>query len=485
MKLCEVLYKDEYFCTDDIASFNVGHITSDVHDIREDTLFFLVRGVSYDTSRLLPAILSKKPKAIVAEAWPDVSTGGIPIAIVASARRALSFALYRLYLPEGLRIPIVGITGTNGKTTTATMLAHILTCEGKRVGRILTGGIYVGDEPLTDAYYSMTTPDPAVLYKALATMNEQECDVIVMEVSSHALSLGKVASLSFAIGIFTNLSAEHLDFHKDMEDYFACKASLFSQCALGIVNIDDPYARRIQKTAACPMISVGALYDADVMARSVEDLGLDGCRYLYRTQTLSFIARLQTVGVHNVYNSMLALCAAIKLSVPPYRAKAHISSLCGICGRMEKIASNPTVYIDYAHTPEALRSALNAVNSCKKQGQKVLLVFGCGGDRDREKRPKMARVAEEGADVVFVTSDNTRTEASTQILTDILSGFSSRESCRVISDRRNAIETAVREARPCDIVIIAGKGHERYTLDRHGYHPFDERKIALDVLNET
>ena len=484
MKLGEILHRDEYFCTEDIDALFIGHITSDANDIREDTLFFLTKGVSYDTSRLLPLILSKKPKVIVTEQWPDISTGDAAVALVPSARRALAFGLYRRFLPDGLSVPLIGITGTNGKTTTATMLSHILSCEGKRVGRIMTGGIYIENEPLTDAYYSMTTPDPSVLYKTLATMKERACDAIVMEVSSHALALEKVAPLSFAIGIFTNLSEEHLDFHKSMEDYFRCKASLFSQCALGIVNADDPYARRLQGEAPCPMISVGALYDATVTARCVEDLGLDGCRYLYRTDKLSFIARLQTVGVHNVYNSMLALCASISLSVPPCRAKMHIGTLRGICGRMERIAEAPTVYIDYAHTPEALRSTLKTVNSCKKQGQKLILVFGCGGDRDREKRPKMARVAEEGADLIFITSDNPRTEAATQILTDILGGFSTREKCHVISDRRQAIESALAAARPCDTVLIAGKGHERYTVDRHGYHPFDERKIVHDVLNK-
>lgn len=484
MKLCDLLKETEYACADPVAQTPIAHITSDVHDIREDTLFVLVPGVRHDTTRLLPLVVAKRPQLIVLEHLPDPPIEGIPTLLVACARTALSLALFRFYDLAHDLPPLIGITGTNGKTTTATMLSHILTGEGMRVGRILTGGIYVGDEPLTEPFYSMTTPDPCLLYPALHTMRKRGCDAIVMEVSSHALALKKVAPLHFTLGLFTNLSEEHMDFHGSMEDYFLTKRALFSSCTLGIVNADDPYGRRLLEHPPCPMRSVGAVYDADVQARAIEDRGLDGCSYLYRTDALSFVTQLKAVGIHNVYNSALALCAAITLGIKPCRARAQLSTFSSAEGRMEQVAEHPRIYIDYAHTPLALKAALKTANISKNIGQKLILVFGCGGERDRGKRPRMAELAEKMADITYVTADNPRGEPSGQILEDILRGFTKKERYHVISDRRRAIETAILAASPDDIVLIVGKGHERYTVDRHGQHPFDERKIIKDVLNQ-
>ena len=485
MKLCELLKDHEYRCSQDVRDVEISYITSDPRDVRADTLFVLTKGVTYPTEKLLPLVLARQPALIVAEEIPSGYSADIPLLLTPSARRTLSVALFRRYVGNDLSVPIIGITGTNGKTTTASMLTHILSQSGYRVGAILTGGIFIGDTRLSDTFYSMTTPDPALLYPTLRTMKDAACDYIVMEVSSHALALEKVAPLHFDIGIFTNLSTDHLDFHKSMEDYYQAKARLFSMCSRGIVNADDPYASRLVTQAPCPITTVGVLQEADVMAHTVEDYGLDGFSYLYKTKDFSFLTRQISPGIYNVYNSLCALTAAIALGVRPCDAKRHMAYFSPPEGRMESIHMSPRVYIDYAHTPEALQSALKTINKGKKEGQKTILVFGCGGDRDKSKRAVMARYAQMYADTVILTTDNSRTESPVSIVKDIIKGFTDRHRYTVIMDRAEAIRHALRIASAEDIVLIAGKGHERYTLDANGYHTFDERKIVFDVLNQV
>ncbi len=485
MYLSRLLYENEYICPTSVAQTPIAHITSDPRDIRADTLFVLTKGVRYPTETLLPLILAKAPALLVAEEAPLGYRSNIPLLLVANARRALSMALFRFCELERFTIPIIGVTGTNGKTTTASMLVHILSRCGHRVGAILTGGIFVAGTRISDPFYSMTTPDPAQLYPTLKRMKEAGCAYIVMEVSSHALALEKLTPLRFAIGIFTNISADHLDFHGDMEAYYQAKARLFSMCEQAIINADDTYAARLQCETACLTTTVGVLQSADVMAQAVEDHGLEGFSYLYKAKTFSFLLRQNIPGLYNVYNSLCALTAAIALGIAPCEARRHAASAGAPEGRMESVHASPHVYIDYAHTPEALKCALKTVNKGKKQGQKTILVFGCGGDRDKGKRAVMAQYAQEYADTVIVTTDNCRTESPISIVKDTVRGFTDRQAYTVIMDRAQAIRHAVTQANPDDIVLIAGKGHERYTQDAQGYHPFDERKIVSDVLDRS
>ncbi len=483
MRITDLL--EDAILSEETKNLCVRHLTANPRAVTRDSLFFLTEGVSFDKRRLLPYITAKRPAAIVLPLGAKDFCDEIPTVHAQNPRRALAQALFRFYGLSETRMKFVAVTGTNGKTTTATMLYHILKTEGVRVGFIGTGKILYGDIPLAPPFYSMTTPDPELLYPTLAKMEAAGCECIVMEASSHAIALEKLAPLRFAAAIFTNLSAEHLDFHKDMESYFETKARLFSQADLAIVNADDPYGRRLAASLpAEKLLTTGALFESDISARSIEDYGLRGCRFMYKSAGPSFFVHLCLSGIYQIYNAMPAIAAAISLGIPPCKARRAIEALTEISGRMECIASEDiSVYIDYAHTPEALRSALcNAKKSLKKDGR-LWLVFGCGGERDREKRPKMARIAEEEADRVILTLDNCRSESPLQILKEVRAGFLRGGAC-IISNRSKAIRFAILSMQPKDTLIIAGKGHESYTVDKNGYRAFDERKIITDALKE-
>lgn len=482
MKLCDLICENEYFSASRPSELTVEHITSNAAEIKENTVFVLLPGVRFDTSRILSFVLAKRPCALICEALPDYPTEEIPILFVKNARRTLSFLLFRFYRLSSCDLRLIGITGTNGKTSTATMLVSMLQATGESVGFIGTGKIEIGGVRLTDALYSMTTPDPALLYPTLRRMYDAGCHTVVMEVSSHALRLEKVAPLSFEIALFTNLSPEHLDFHKDMEDYLSAKQRLFSAARLAILNADDPYADRMAQACRGKVLRVGALTEGQISATEIEDHGADGISYMYRAEELCFLQRLSLPGLYNVYNSMLALSAAIALGVKPCVAKHALSALGKIEGRMERISDGDyTVVIDYAHTEEALRCALRTVKRSTRG--RLILLFGCGGERDQGKRPRMAASAEAIADLVIVTSDNCRTEESTHIFRDILSGFRKKDH-RVIGNRARAITAAVDLMQKGDTLLIEGKGHERYQIDKKGAHAFDERKIVAEALKK-
>ncbi|HBJ19046.1 MAG TPA: hypothetical protein DDY70_04835, partial [Clostridiales bacterium] len=430
MKLSELIFENEFYSDADIGEIEVGSVTSDTSAVGRETAFVLLPGVRFDTGKIVSFVVAKRPKVIICESLPEDAAEDIPVLFVKNARRTLSFMLSRFWGIDYGKMTFVGITGTNGKSSTAVMLVAALRAAGHKVGLFGTGKIETDGVRLTPETYSMTTPDPSLLYPMLRKMQDAECDMIVMEVSSHALALEKVAPIPFSYALFTNLSPEHLDFHKSMEEYAAAKARLFSMAEVRIFNIDDAYAEEMIRLAPCRVLRVGALERGEICATEIEDHGLDGVSYLYRTGNLSFLVKLSVPGVYNVYNSMLALTAAIALGVKPCIAKRAICDLPGIEGRMETVrADGITVVIDYAHTEEALRCALRTAR--KSTAGRLFVLFGCGGERDRTKRPKMAATAESIADEVIVTSDNQRREDAASILRDILGGFR-KENHRVI-----------------------------------------------------
>ncbi len=483
MKISELL--TDAAIPSDAATLIPQALTARADRITSSTLFFLTEGVSYDTERLLPYILAKNPLAIVINENMDSLKTKIPLLRVQSVRRAYAEAYFRFCGLDKAKLKYIAVTGTNGKTTTAMMLKEILTQSGHAVGWIGTGKILCKNESLCAPFYSMTTPDPEILYPALAKMEAEGCEFVVMEASSHALALEKLAPIRFALSIFTNLSAEHLDFHKTMERYYLAKAKLFFQSEVGIFNNDDPFARRLAQEAPCRALCAGAVYPAEVALKSIEQNEFHGYSYMFKTDTLAFFVDLKLRGVYHIYNSMLAIYAAITLGIAPREAKTAIESIAAIPGRMQRIGNEDiAVFIDYAHTPEALQSALREARAIKRGDRALWIIFGCGGERDREKRPKMAEIAEKLADHVILTLDNCRGESPIQILRDTAAGFHGRKSARIISNREKAIRHAILSMNDGDILIIAGKGHETYNIDKQGYHPFDETKIALDALKE-
>ncbi len=484
MKLCELIFKDEYNSLSDITDIEIKNVTTSLNKINSNTLFIFLKSIKFDIRKIIKCVLELKPKAILCDEDLSIDEGNIPIIKCPNTRAILPYIYARFYKVDFSEFHFVGITGTNGKTTTATMLSHILSYSGKKVGFIGTGKIIINGEIITNFDYSMTTPDPEYLYFILSKMQAAKCEYVVMEVSSHALYFEKTAPIPFEVAVFTNLSCEHLDFHKTIDEYFEAKMKLFSAAKLGIFNADDEYSKKAYTMAKCKKISIGILNEANIMAREVKLSGLYSSEYICREDSRLFKVRLKLGGAFNVYNSMMATAAAINLGISPNHIKEALSHLEFIDGRLEIIKDEITVIIDYAHTEEAFEKILNFIYSNKNMGQKLITVFGCGGERDKSKRPAMARTAEKYSDLVIVTNDNSRAESEIEIIRNILSGFKKTEKRKVITSRKSAIEYAIASANAGDIVAIIGKGHERYSVDRNGIHYFDEREIIRNALKK-
>ena len=426
--------------------------------------------------------LDTSPYAIVASKTQELSGESIPIIRVGNVRVALAYALSNTYKIDYSKVRFIGITGTNGKTTTATLIHHILQEAGYKAGFIGTGRILSGYEVMSESTYSMTTPDPSVLYPAVAKMYEDGCKYIVMEVSSHSIALGKIAPIKFEYGIFTNLSNDHLDFHKTKEEYFKAKLKLFESTKTALFNLDDGYSRRASELVTCKASTFGIIRQGDAYATEI-DLSLDKTCLYYREKNLITKMTTSLIGAFNVYNSVAAMKCVIDLGVKPCIAKRAIESITGIDGRMEMIKDDITVVIDYAHTPLAFYNCLKILKQNIKHKQKLIAVFGCGGNRDPSKRPDFGKYAEEYADEIIITEDNSRNEDFDKIASGIASGMTHKRY-KIISDREDAIRYAISNARHGDIVAIIGKGHEKYKITKSGYSPFDEKKIVESALQK-
>ena len=482
MKLSELIPNDELI-TSNIPDIDVSDISSCCNNSTAKTVLFLLPGVNYDTSVFAKDFINASSAAIVCE---DISVFGqtdIPLIEVRHARRAYSHAWARLVKVDYTRLKFIGVTGTNGKTTTATMIYRILMAANVKCGFIGTGKIEIAGERITDDYYSMTSPDPEMLYPCIKKMQEAECETVVMEVSSHALELYKVDPIPFDIGIFTGLSHEHLDFHGSMDKYLAAKEKLINSAKEVIINCDDPKGKALYDKYEYKATGIGVVFRSDRSATDVESYGLSGIGYIFRSKSFLTRINLPLPGIHNIYNSMFAFECAYKLSLSPKCIKETLFELAPIEGRCECINADITVVIDYAHTPRALESVLRAAREEADGKRKITVVFGCGGERDREKRPLMARVAERYSDFCVLTNDNPRKEPPEQIIADVSSGFT-KDSYKIIPDRREAIEFAIITAKANGIVVIAGKGHEKYYCDESGYHHFDEKEIIYHALKK-
>lgn len=479
MKLTKLLKNLEYNCSADISKIDISAIEERPEKAADDCLLVLIKktdgkAIEYKGSNTAPL-------CIVCESDTVIENPPCPVITVENARSALSFIYREFYGLDLSKVRIIGVTGTNGKTTTATLIKRILEYSGCKTGFIGTGKVEIGNERISPEDYSMTTPDPKYLYKYIKHMIDCGCEYIVMEVSSHAIALGKVDAINFYCAVFTNLSSEHMDFHTDMEEYLSTKAKLFEMCDIGIFNIDDRYVKKAYTDCSCKKISVGIIECADTFITDLEDKGFSGSEYIYRNERCSFKVKLNLPGAFNIYNSLLAICCAISIGIKPCLAKRAISEIKSIEGRAEIIKSSITVIIDYAHTPYAFSEFLRFVKKAA-DGRSVTAVFGCGGERDKTKRSVIAGIAEKYADKIIVTCDNSRNEPVESIISDIIAGFSSTEKVRIIEDRLCAINSAILEANDSDIVAIIGKGAEKYNIDKDGYHPFDEKEIVKEAL---
>lgn len=497
MKISELLLPGEYTAEGDLAELSVTRPVSDPRALHPGCLFLCLRGLRFDTHTLLKKVEEAGAAAVVVEKDVTLSKEpGIPILRVKNARATLALVFSRFYGSPEKELCMIGITGTNGKTSTSTILYHILRTAGIEAGLIGTAECRYGDRfyvlpeeegDRSSRLRTMTTPDPDILFPILRTMADAGVTHVVMEVSSHALSLDKVFPIDFEVGIFTNLSPEHMDFHNDMHSYLQAKAKLFSRCRIGIINCDSDYAEDLILGADCRVLRLGVIWQGERRATDITLLGSRGIRYSYIAPGIRLKVRSPLPGSFSVYNTLLALSAAIELGVsPPVAAEALNREFC-VPGRMESVPTDNepfSVFIDYAHTEEALRALLRTVRSFRNPGQRIVLLFGCGGDRDKSKRAPMGAVAEELADRVIITSDNCRTEEPEAIISDILAGIRFPDRVTVIENRRRAIFTAILDAKEGDILLLVGKGHETYDIGKSGIRHFDERKIVAAALKK-
>jgi UDP-N-acetylmuramoyl-L-alanyl-D-glutamate--2,6-diaminopimelate ligase len=472
-------------------------VTAVAYDSRQagpGSVFVALRGVKADGASFAREALARGAVAVVAETAAPEGVAR-PWIRVADARLALAAMAAALYGHPSEELTLVGITGTNGKTTTSYLLASIFEAAGVRCGRIGTVGYRVGNREVAA---SRTTPEAPELQHMLREMVSEGCGACVMEVSSHALALRRADRLHFAAAIFTNLTRDHLDFHSDMEDYFSAKrrlAELLPESGLAVTNLDD---RRGREFAAPAKRSVTYAIDApaDVRPGPIE-LSLDGVAFDVRTPRGPLHLRSPLVGRPNAYNILAAVAAATALDVPFGAIENGIRELANVPGRFQVVsdpADDVRVVVDYAHTDDALKNLLETARPLAKG--RLITVFGCGGDRDRAKRPLMGAVAARLSDLVILTSDNPRSEDPDQIIEEVKRGIvmpadrTPPKTARApkstahlaITDRQAAIQRAVHEARPGDVVLIAGKGHEKYQVIGDRALPFDDVEVARTAL---
>lgn len=470
-------------------SVQVRAVTDDSRSVQPGSVFIAVRGEQVDGHRFIPAAAEAGMAGLVSQ--QPVGNCSVPFVRVADSRKALGLLGSRFYGEPSSQMRMIGVTGTNGKTTTTYVCKALLEALGRRVGMIGTVEYQIGPERFAASH---TTPGALELQRLLAKMVAGGCVAAVMEVSSHALAQDRVAGCEYDVAVFSNLTQDHLDFHKTMEDYFQAKLRLFTGLTgthkphkRAILNVDDPMGLRIKELCPAPVWTYALKTKADLRAEQVR-LSLGGTTFTAATPAGSFSVESHLVGEHNVYNLLSAIGVALHEGATPDQVREAVGLVTNVPGRFERVMAGQafTVVVDYAHTDDALVRLLTAAEALKTG--RIITVFGCGGDRDRGKRPKMGRAAVRYSDVVVLTSDNPRTEDPLSILQEVETGVAEalkerpHVEYRKVADRREAIQAAVREARAGDMVLIAGKGHEDYQIIGTQKFHFDDREVAREAI---
>jgi UDP-N-acetylmuramoyl-L-alanyl-D-glutamate--2,6-diaminopimelate ligase len=454
----------------------VSSLSADSRTAKDGTLYVAVRGSQADGHAFIADAVARGATVVVAER--NTQTGA-PTILVRDGRLA-AIALARAWYGDPARaLTLVGVTGTNGKTTTVTLVRHLLDANGS-AGSIGTLGAFDGrGDAVPSTAGTLTTPGPVDLQATLAALRDRGCQTVAMETSSHSLQQGRLDGLSFRAGIFTNLTRDHLDYHGTMEAYLAAKlrlATLLSNDGVAVINAEDPAWRSMRRDVR--RITFGRHVAGDIHATGIS-LDAAGCRFRLESVFGSADIALPLLGSFNLMNALGAAACALALGTPISVVAGRLNAAPQVPGRMERIVESPAVVLrDYAHTPDSLERALETLRPLTSG--RLIVVFGCGGDRDRGKRPIMGRIAAERADLAIVTSDNPRTEDPEQIIDDVVAGMGSASHLRV-ADRREAIRAALERARPGDTVLLAGKGHETYQVVGTEKRPFDERTIVREL----
>ena len=481
MKLRELLEDVKVLaCTADLE-MEIKDVTYDSRKVTQGSLFLAVVGFVTDGNRYIPMALEKGAAAVVTAVKPE---GDMPYILVESDRLAMALIGRNFYGRPADSMQLIGITGTNGKTSSTLLLKHILeTVQGAKVGLIGTMENLIGHEVVPT---ERTTPESVELQALFARMRDGGCSHVIMEVSSHALSLERVGGVRFQVGAFTKLTEDHLDFHKTMEAYCDAKAMLFARSEKHVANCDDPWYERVTRLSTGDMLTTSVQSGSGLHAKDLQLLS-DGIRFTAVLEGQAVCVSLPIPGKFTVYNALTALGCAVQLGISLEDAAKALETAAGVKGRVEVVPTpgKPyTVLIDYAHTPDGLENVLSSVRGfCKGR---LISVFGCGGDRDPIKRPIMGRIGVKLSDIAVITSDNPRTEDPMAIIENILVGAKEAgDRYVVIENRPAAIRYAMDIAEKYDIIVLAGKGHETYQEINGVKHHLDEREVVAQILAET
>ncbi|MBA4494251.1 UDP-N-acetylmuramoyl-L-alanyl-D-glutamate--2,6-diaminopimelate ligase [Paenactinomyces guangxiensis] len=463
-------------------------IQIDSRQVKPGDLFIALRGFTVDGHRFIAQAVEKGAAAVLAE---EPVSPGVPVVQVPDSRRAMAVVASTFYRHPTRELKLIGITGTNGKTTTSHLIHRIFNDVGHKSGLIGTIHMKIGDRTYK---VNNTTPEAVDLQKSFRLMRDEGCDYSVIEVSSHALEMGRTRGCRFRTAVFTNLTQDHLDYHETMEEYRAAKGLLFSQLgnnyadlpdenSFAVLNADDDASAYFTRVTPAQVITYGIEKPADVRAENIRVTSA-GTAFTLHTYQGSAEIQLRLMGKFNVYNGLAAISSALLEGISLEQIKQSLESISGVNGRFEPVqAGQPfTVIVDYSHTPDSLENALTTIREFA-QGR-VICVVGCGGDRDRGKRPLMAKIAEKYSDLSVITSDNPRTEDPEAIIADMVEGLKGVAKSRfvTITDRKQAIHYAIGQAEPRDVVLIAGKGHETYQ-EIHGVrYDFDDREVARTAI---
>ena len=472
MKLNELLKCDERF-----ANIEITGVTCDSRLVKPGFAFVCIKGAKSDGHAF--AKMANESGAAVIIAEDDTSLENQ--ILVEDTHAAYASMSAKWFCEPAKSLKLFGVTGTNGKTSTSYMLKKILENQGYKVGLIGTIQNMVGDEVYKT---ENTTPNAYDLNALFALMKDKGCTHVVMEVSSHALDQCRVYDLDFEVAVFTNLTQDHLDYHLTMENYLEAKKKLFKMCKTAVINSDDEYAKEVMKDLDCKVVTYSTGDHSTYSAKAI--------KYKPASVEYEFVSdvdikhiKVNTAGTFTVYNSLAALVCAVETGISISDAAEAISKLEGVKGRAEAVPCDKdfTIIIDYAHTPDGLKNILKSFRECEKN--RLIVLFGCGGDRDRTKRPQMGNIATRYADFVIVTSDNPRSEEPSKIIDDILVGMDgSPTPYKVIENRIEAIKYAISIAKPDDIIVLAGKGHETYQILADRTIHLDEREIIAEALAE-
>ena len=468
----------------------IGAVQYDSRKIQRNDCFVAIKGTASNGHSFIQSAINQGAKVVVLEddaILPDplcMHTGTIKV-VVPDSRKALALMAANYFGHPSKKLKFVGITGTNGKTTTSHLVKAIVEASGEKVGLVGTIEYKIGEDIIPATH---TTPESLELNALFALMVEKNCTTVSMEVSSHALDQSRVYGIDFDVAVFTNLTQDHLDYHFTMENYFEAKKILFTRLnplSCAVINQDDPWGDRLLGSTESKKISYGVSSHADLSVKGVT-LGVDGTTFVVCYDQREYTVTTTLIGMFNVYNILAAYATGVGLGISHEQILTGIKNVKKVRGRFESISSPAgwTAIIDYAHTPDALENCLKTIHEVlpKNNRGKIITVFGAGGDRDKTKRPIMGRIAGEYSDIVIVTSDNPRTEVPETIIDDVMRGITRSANVFRETDRRTAIERALHSAHRGDVVLIAGKGHEDYQIIGKEKKHFSDREVVENFL---